>query len=170
MAHGCRPDLLAVMLLAGAVALPVPVLEATPDAPGRPRLARLVAPGERVELTYRHSMFDVPVRERFEVDARLRLVLEEIRSTRLDIVGYYDIPGAAVEVADGDVRLVRLGLAHERLRVRATAIGDRSLVVGGCAVPLRALAGEGGALTLEVRWRPAVALPGYEEAPCPSPA
>ncbi len=159
------------MALAGAAALPVPMLEATPDAPGRPRLARLVAPGARVELIYRHSMFDIPVRERFEVDAGLHLVLEEIRSTRLDIVGYYDIPGAAVRVADGDVRLERLGLVHERLRVRATAIGNRSLVVGGCVVPLRALAGEGGALTLEVRWRPALAaaLPP-EDGSCPSPA
>lgn len=154
-----------------AAGAPVPVLEATPDVPGRSVHARAIAPWSRIELAYRHSMFDIPVRERFHVDARLRLVLDEIRSTRLDIVGYYDIAGAEVRARPGDVRLAGVDRAHDRLRIRATGIGDRTLVVGGCAVPLRALAGEGGAVTLEVRLRPAAAvllLAG--EASCPTPA
>lgn len=156
-ARGRRWGVGAALVLAGAAVVPLPVLEAVPDGAGRARHARLVAPGSRLELAYRHSMLDIPVRERFHVDGRLRLVLEEIRSTGPGIVGYYDIPEARVRIALGDVRLEGLERPHDRLRIRATRIGDRTLVVGGCALPLRALAGEGGAVTLAVRLRPAAA-------------
>lgn len=171
MTRGRRRGAGFLLALAGAALLPLPLLEVTPDAPGGPRLSRLALPGTRLELAYRHSMFDIPVRERFAVDWRLRLVLEEIRSTRADIVGYYDIRGATTRVTAGDVRIEGLAIAHERLRIRATSIGNRTLVVGDCTVPIRSLSGEGGAVTLEVRLRPAAAaaLP-WRDGWCPSPA
>ncbi len=171
MTSGARLALRGAALVLLVSVAPVPVLVAAPDTPGAPRVERVALPGIRFELTYRHSMFDIPVRERFVVDRRLRLVLEEIRSTRPDIIAYYDIAGAATRVAPGDVRIEGLHLAHDRLRIRSTGIGDRTLVVGDCAVPLRSLSGEGGAVTLEVRFRPAAtAVPPWRERSCPSPA
>lgn len=143
--------------LAAALLLPLPVLEARPDEPDRPRLARIVYPGYRFVLRYTHSVYDIPVEERFTVGPTGALVLTEIRSTRPEIVGYYGIPGAAVRAAPGEVRIEGFRLAHARLRVRATPIGGRSYADPGCTAPLTVLAGEFGALTLEVRLRPAAA-------------
>ncbi len=133
------------------------MLEARPDEPGRPHLARLVYPGYRFALRYTHSVYGAPVEERFVVGPTGALVLTEIRSTRPEIVGYYHIPGAAVRSAAGEVQIGGLHLAWARLRLRATPVGGRTYADAGCTLPLTALAGAFGALTLEVRVRPAAA-------------
>ena len=127
-----------------------------------------VRPGETVALDYMHSMFRTPVRERFRVtEAGLELV--RVGAGTPDIAWYYDFPGARLErrpegkpapareepaagarpwyelAAPGGAALMP---PARRLRVMATAVGRRTLVVGGRCLPLagaaaRAPAGAG---------------------------
>lgn len=143
-----------LLTLALLLLIPVPALEAVPARGGQPALVVPVWPGARFDLTFTHSIFGVPVREQFAVSWTGELVLTEVRSTDPRIIGYYDIPGAPTREQPGDVRIVDLSLAHDRLVVRGTPIGGRAYDDGRCRVPLAAMAGDWGALELRVRLRP----------------
>lgn len=108
------------------------------------------------------------MREGFRVDLRGRLVLVEIRSTRQDVIGYYHIPGAATRVAPGEVVIRPPAVPRASLRVRASGVGGRTFRDGRCRAPLASLAGEGGAVVLRVRYRPAVAALIARSPACPT--
>jgi hypothetical protein len=155
--RGAPRLLVAAAALLGAAVVPLPVLEARPARGGEPVLERPTYPGYRFEMRYRHSVFDIPVTERFRVDLLGRIILEQVRSTRADIIGYYDIPGAVTWTAPGEARIDPPPSPQASLRVLATEIGGRTLVAGGCTLRLAPLAGRDGAVSLEVRYRAAAA-------------
>ncbi|HEY8394710.1 MAG TPA: hypothetical protein VIK92_07935 [Thermaerobacter sp.] len=171
---------LLVALVAGCL-WPVPYVEVEA---GRAVVYRArVRAGQRVALDYMHSLFRRPVREEFRVTAA-GLLLTRIASTTPEIDGYYALPRARLRrVAAAEGRRYELvagdgeGLLPpvRRLAVRATAVGKRTLVVGGTCYRLPG-GGDGHRATLVVlRWRPSVlgvadavahALRGGNEDPC----
>lgn len=149
--------------------VPVPVLQAVPRDSERVPFSRVVWPGFGFNLTFMHSIFEVPVRETFTVDWQGRMVLREIWSTDERIIGYYDIENAPTRVQNGDVRIFDLNLPHEALAIRGTNIGGRAYEDGTCRFRLANLGGNWGALELTVRLRPlAYQIMKGGVAPCPA--
>lgn len=147
---GVRPGALLLLFVVLAALLPVPVLEV--GAAGRgAALRRPVYPGYRFALRYEHSLFEVPVTEAFEVDLWGRLVLHEVVAPDERIAGYYDIPGARVEVLPGRTRLYGFRFPYRGLAVAATPVGRRTYEDRTCRLPLGAVAGAWGSATLRVR-------------------
>ncbi|OUM94823.1 MAG: hypothetical protein BAA04_11290 [Firmicutes bacterium ZCTH02-B6] len=176
----------AAALAAFVLLWPLPVLQVTvwdegsfQDGGGAERTVRIpLVPGETFGIRYRHSIFEVPVEERLAL-ARQRFVLVEVWSTTNRIEGYYAFPQGRLEEMPGYFRLLPgvPVMMETPLRVRATAAGRRTLVVGTRCVPLVSL---GPVVELNWRWEPLVlwlwaaahqTILGKEvQLPCPVPA
>lgn len=123
---------------AALLAVRVPVLVVSPE-PLRPGAAETVVPfvpGQPAALSFRHSVWGVTVVERFRMEgAGLRLVAVEAPTP--DVDAYYHIGGARLEGRPGTYRLeVPANPPLRALRVRATPLGVRTLVVGRRCLPL----------------------------------
>ena len=129
-----------LLALAGAIAavVPIPVLSVTAGKPepGRSTVLFAVPDRGRVALAYRHSLWGVTVLEIFEATAGgLRLIGVEAATPELD--SYYHIPGARLVRQGAVYRLeVPPGPSVPEVRVRATPVGRRTLVVGGRCLQL----------------------------------
>lgn|GEM_PF-1190396 len=152
-----RGGLVAAALLA-LVLWPLPVLQIAAwngsplgGAGGGPTLVERVplVPGQTFGIRYRHSIFEVPVEERFAISSP-GFVLVEVLSTTDRIEGYYAFPRGRLESMPGHFRLLpgEVVTLDAPLRVRATAVGRRTLVVGERCVPLAALGP-----VVELSWR-----------------
>ncbi|HEY8496403.1 MAG TPA: hypothetical protein VIK98_05135 [Limnochordales bacterium] len=181
-----RGGLAAAALLA-LVLWPLPVLQIAvwSDSPqegtgGGPTLVHRVPllPGETFGIRYRHSIFEVPVEERFAL-APQGFALVEILSTTDRIEGYYAFPRGRLESMPGHFRLLpgEVVTLDAPLRVRATAVGQRTLVVGERCMPFVTL---GPVVELSWRREPLViwlwgavrqtSLGKEVQLPCPVPA
>jgi|SRR5690606_34017610 len=140
----------AALLLFGLWPLPLLEVYAWETGAG-PALAyeAPLLPGAGFSIRYRHSIFQVGVEERFR-PAPQGFALVEVASTTEEIADYYAFPRGRLVAASGHWRLLPgqdLTLSAP-LRIRATPLGRRSLVVGERCVPLAAF-GE----IVELRWR-----------------
>ncbi|HEY8416892.1 MAG TPA: hypothetical protein VIK93_02520 [Limnochordales bacterium] len=148
-----RGALAAAALLVLVSLWPLPVLQVS--AGREPGAALVVAfeaplvPGETFGIRYRHSIFGVGVEERFSLAPR-GFALVEVISTTDGIAEYYAFPNGRLEPAADHFRLVpgEALIISLPVRIRATPVGERTLVLGTRCVPLASL-GE----TVELRWR-----------------
>lgn len=124
--------------VARVAAAPVPVMvlwEGRPQ-PGRPLAAVVVRDGATVALAYRHSIWGVVVAERLEA-TREGWRLVAVEGPTPDIASYYHIPRARMTRVEERYRLdVDSPVETATLVVRATAVGDRTLVVGARCLAL----------------------------------
>lgn len=115
---------------------PAPVLLVEDlDEPGVMGIFPLM-PGETLSLRYRHSLHGGRVWEHFRVSGR-GLVLTGLEADREAALEYYGLPGRIRHRADR-VAIEGLRLFVGGLVVRATSLGERTLVVGGRAISLAA--------------------------------
>lgn len=131
----------ALLALIGAMVAVAPVLALAvlsgQAQSGSPSVLVAVDDRASVALAYRHSIWGVMVVERFEVTADgLRLVRVDSPAPQLD--SYYHIPGARL-VRQGNVYRLEVprGPLLPEVRVRATEMGMRTLVVGPRCLLLR---------------------------------
>jgi len=103
-------------------------------------VAALPLDGTRTfDLTYRHSVYDVPAREEFAVLRGGGFRLVAVASPQEAVLDYYALPGSRAAGGDGWWRLELADPPVFRsLPVAATAIGERALVVGDDRAPLAA--------------------------------
>src|SRR5690606_4506261 len=101
------------------------------------------------EFCYRHSIYNEPVDKLFAFSSQ-GFVLIEVLYTTDRIEGYYAFPRGRLESMPGHFRLLpgEVVTLDAPLRVRATAVGRRTLVVGERCVPLAALGP-----VVELSWR-----------------
>ncbi|MBO8141197.1 MAG: hypothetical protein H0Z37_03315 [Firmicutes bacterium] len=132
---------------------PLPVLQVVSgqrsDGPAVPLYEAPLLPGASFGVRYLHSIFGAPVEERLRI-APGGFALVEVISTTERIDGYYAFPHGRLEASGGRYRLVPAGdpIVRAPVRMRATALGRRSLVVGGHCVSLAALGD-----VVELGWR-----------------
>lgn len=151
-------QLLFAALVAGWLALgwrPLPVLEAWADdasGPGPKKVHEApLWPGETFGIRYRHSVFGVAVEERMApVPGGFAVV--EVLSITDRIAAYYAFPQGRLKPMPGYFRLLPGAelTVGAPLRLRATPVGQRTLVVGRGCVPLTALGD-----VVELHWQPA---------------
>src|SRR5690606_37671390 len=99
-----------------------------------------------------HSIFGVEVEERLSLTSR-GFALVEVTSTTDRIAEYYAFPNGRLQRVNDRFRLVpgEALIIPQPVRIRATAVGERTLVLGNRCVPLAGLAER-----VELRWRRAV--------------
>lgn len=159
--------LVALGIGAWLILRPVLVLEVATRPEGRVVWVSPVGPGYRFTLAYRHSIYDVPVEERFEVDARSGLRLREIRAGNEAAVQYYDLPGR-IEREGGYFVLGGIDRPVPEIPLLVDSVGRRVMILEGEPrgtsprglreiVPLYRLVPDGQALSLRVVRRSAAA-------------
>lgn len=136
---------------AALAAWPVRVLEVV-DLDREQRVA--VYPAGPFKLRYRHSVYRGRVWEHFTV-VGTDLVLEAVEAEQEAALEYYGLPQRAT-VQAGRYRLFLVGHRLSQLVVRATATGQRTLLVGRWSLPLYAAGREGHRVRLQVVRTPAV--------------
>ncbi|MDR7416069.1 MAG: DUF1850 domain-containing protein [Armatimonadota bacterium] len=114
-----------------------------------------VGPGQTLHLRYRHSLYGGRVWEHFRI-GREGLVLVAVEAEREAALEYYGLP-RRIRYRTGGGIVEGLKLPVGELVVRATSLGERTLVVGGRAIPLAA-GREGHRIRLRVVSLPAVRL------------
>lgn len=152
-----RPRLPAV--LAGALLLlafwPGALWFEITGADGALLYARSVRPGERIALSYLHSVTKRPVEETWEVSPRALLILRE---TAFDTFGAglpaEPGPGERLALERGKIRLTGMRRELPGLRLAVGQTADHTLRFGREDLALRALAEPGACLRLDVRRRP----------------
>lgn len=132
----------------GGIALaawPVRMLEVV-DLDREQRVA--VYPAGSFQLRYRHSVYRGRVWEHFTV-VGTDFVLEAVEAEQEAALEYYGLPQRAT-VHRGRYRLSLVGHRLSQLVVRATATGQRTLLVGRWSLPLYAAGREGHRVRLQV--------------------
>jgi len=114
-----------------AAAWPLQVLEVADLDEGR-LLAAL--PAQSFQLRYRHSLYRGYVWEHFSVSGT-HLTLEAVEAEREAAGEYYGLLHRVVRT-DGRYRVSAATAPVEELVVRATALGERALLLGRFALPL----------------------------------
>jgi Domain of unknown function (DUF1850) len=100
-------------------------------------IASLPLPDDgRFSLRYRHSIYEAPAFETFEVDESGRFDLVELSSTSGAVLDYYALEGDRHSRAGWLVLRPDRTQSFETLPLIATATGRRTLVVGGRRLPL----------------------------------
>ncbi|MCS7173588.1 MAG: hypothetical protein N0A24_09470 [Armatimonadetes bacterium] len=130
------------VLLFGALAFltlalwPVPALLVQDlDEPGVVGIFPL-RPGEILSLRYRHSRYGGWVWEHFQAGAN-GLVLTGLEAEQEAALEYYGLP-QRIRYRAGRAAIEGLRVSVGEVVVRATSLGERTLVVGGRAIPLAA--------------------------------
>lgn len=123
---------------------PVHVLRITGDHPQNHGILAVVrtAPGKRIAVSYRHSMYGVEQVEEFEVEADRRFRLLQVSFGSLAAALYYDPLPPARMTRHGDIWVALDGLArYDKLRYRVSPgtqhtlrLNDQSLDLSGWAV------------------------------------
>lgn len=134
----------------GAALWPVRALEVA-DL-DRNRVVALV-PTDRFRLRYRHSVYGGLVWEHFRV-ADGELVLEGVEAEQEAALEYYALPQRPLRVR-GHFAVHRLDHRLGELVVRATATGERTLLLDGLTLPLHRGGREGHRLRLRAVRAPA---------------
>lgn len=130
--------------IALALSIPVTGAEAAPDGPmlvvrhaaTDAVLARLpIGAGDGFALRYRNSLYGSLAEERFSVRDG-RMTLRELAADQLAVLEeYYAISRPASRAAPGDARrwtaAPGIHVEERRLRVAATDLGERTLIVDG---------------------------------------
>jgi hypothetical protein len=124
------------------------------DEHGR-ELGRLALPPHgRFALAYRNSLYRAAAEERFAATADGKFALVELTSDSIAVLEeYYGIKGRPVETGSDGRRYrytVRLPPAFRELRVAATELGHRTLVVGSERVALWRLVPDGDVVVISV--------------------
>lgn len=150
----------ALALAVGGAALalwPVRVLEVV-DSDRQQPVA--VLPAGPFQLRYRHSLYGGTVWEQFRV-VDTEIVLEAVEAEQEAALEYYGLPQRVTEHA-GRYRLWPVGHRVRELVVRATATGQRTLVVGRWALPLYTQDPEGHRVRLRVARAPVARVAVHE--------
>ena len=127
-------------LLGGGLLAPTPALLVEGVAGGRV-LARLPIVDAPVTLRYRHSLYDAPAEEEFEIVGGA-LALRRLRSPRLAVLDYYARPEPIR--ASGDQYQIDIDIddpseRRSEVRLLVSPIGQRTLAHGGRTVALHEL-------------------------------
>lgn len=107
-----------------------------------------VWPAQPFQLRYHHSLYGGQVWEFFEV-VGTEIVLEGVEAEQEAAAEYYGFPGRPAR-AGGRYRVSGIRQRFGELVVRATATGQRTLVVGSTELPLYAGGREGHRIRLRV--------------------
>lgn len=110
-------------------------------------------PAQPFQLRYRHSLYGGRVWEFFAV-AGTEIVLEAVEAEQEAAVEYYALPKRPAR-AGGRYRVSGVSHRFGELVVRATATGQRTLLVGGLELPLYAGDREGHRIRIRVVRAPA---------------
>ncbi len=155
MAGGCAMRALAIGIVVAVAWLLAPRLtvEAHDDATGVLIGGCAVPNGAgRVALDYRHSIYGRAGREEFEASPA-GLALVRLSSPAEAVLEYYARPEPVRRVEGGfEIRVDDPPIP--RLRLLASAIGERTLVCGDVRLPLFAREPAGTRVSLTARWRP----------------
>lgn len=155
-----RRQVLLALLGAGVFAVfalsvrPVGVLEVVDADASRVVLVAVVRDGEAVTLRYRHSLYGGLVWEVLRV-RESGLVLEELEAEREAALEYYQVNRKVVR-KNGLFRVEGVSLPVGDLYVRATGLGERTLILQGRELPLAGSGREGHRIQIRVRRRPFV--------------
>lgn len=122
------------LLVLAAALWPVPAV-AVEDLEAHRTVARIALhPGETIVLRYRHSLYGGWVWEYLTVQGN-RLVLTALEAEREAALEYYGLSGRIVR-RNGRAFLDGLHVPVGAPVVRATALGERTLIAGGKVIPL----------------------------------
>jgi hypothetical protein len=140
------------LLLVLAVFLwPVPAV-AVEDPDAHRTVARIVLlPDRTVALRYRHSLYGGRVWEHLAVEGT-GFVLTALEAEHEAALEYYGLRGRIVH-RNGRAALVGLHVPVGAPVVRATALGERTLIAGGKTIPLTSW-GDGGRVRLRPDFMP----------------
>ncbi len=125
-------------------------------SPAGKAVARLDLPRDRrFALEYRNSLYEVAAEERFRATRNGTFHLVSLAADRVAVLEeYYRADGRAVRALPGDRRAWRQDVARPprftELRVAATALGRRTVIVGRKRLALWRLVPDGSVVTLAV--------------------
>ncbi|MBI4280103.1 MAG: DUF1850 domain-containing protein [Armatimonadetes bacterium] len=150
----------AAVLLAAALAAARPgglVLEAVDLDGDRTLVREPVSPGSTFALRYRHSIYDAPAWEWYEVLADGRMRLRRIASSKEAVLEYYRLSVPIIHRDDLAVAEV-MDVVVPHVVLRVGRIGQQRLVIaGGKEIPLSEHAGDGSRVLLRLRRLPSPA-------------
>ncbi len=145
---------LGIVLLAGALLVPVTIVEVRPDD-GQPVACHRLGSGETIDVSFTHSMYGGLVTEHWRADGstlvRVRMVTENAAAAEYyawdgriqPVAGGYEVTGAAVQATE--------------LRVMVDDIGDHQLQIGSRSWPLAGLLDTPVPVGISVERRPLAA-------------
>lgn len=129
-------------VVAVIVSTVVPASSTRPEAPAvvvvgdDGTVAEIPLEGSRFSLTYKHSVYERPAVETFEVDDRGRFELVHVRSPAEKTLDYYGVEGTRSRHGGWSRLSLDKPPRFTRLSLIATPTGRRTLVVGDQRLPL----------------------------------